>query len=156
HDELFRDRRNRTFCFESYPMEAWLAWLNLYQSVLGFLVPWAVMLLCYRGILRAVGANVATEQQEKAKIRRLARSLVLIALVCFAPYHAALLGRSAMSLGRPCDCGFEERVFAAYHGALAVTSLNCLAEPLLYWLPEAHTAGAEQGVLTRLKAKQGV
>ncbi|XP_075771360.1 G-prodeshotein coupled receptor 4 [Pelodiscus sinensis] len=132
HDELFHDRYNHTFCFEKYPMESWVAWLNLSRVFLGFLVPWTLMLFCYQGILRAVRGNVSTERQEKAKIKRLALSLIAILLVCFAPYHLILLSRSAAYLRRPCDCSFEERVFAAYHTSLAFTSLNCVADPILY------------------------
>ena len=134
HDELFRDRYNHTFCFEKFPMERWVAWMNLYRVFVGFLFPWALMLLCYRGILRAVQSSVSTERQEKVKIKRLALSLIAIVLVCFAPYHALLLSRSAVYLGRPWDCGFEERVFSAYHSSLAFTSLNCVADPILYCL----------------------
>uniref|UniRef100_A0A2K6KZE6 G protein-coupled receptor 4 n=1 Tax=Rhinopithecus bieti TaxID=61621 RepID=A0A2K6KZE6_RHIBE len=134
HDELFRDRYNHTFCFEKFPMEGWVAWMNLYRVFVGFLFPWALMLLSYRGILRAVRGSVSTERQEKAKIKRLALSLIAIVLVCFAPYHVLLLSRSAIYLGRPWDCGFEERVFSAYHSSLAFTSLNCVADPILYCL----------------------
>ncbi|KAM5133594.1 G-protein coupled receptor 4 [Callospermophilus lateralis] len=134
HDELFRDRYNHTFCFEKFPMEGWVAWMNLYRVFVGFLFPWALMLLSYRGILRAVRGSVSTERQEKAKIKRLALSLIAIVLVCFAPYHVLLLSRSAVYLGRPWDCGFEERVFSAYHSSLAFTSLNCVADPILYCL----------------------
>lgn len=39
HDELFRDRYNHTFCFEKFPMEGWVAWMNLYRVFVGFLFP---------------------------------------------------------------------------------------------------------------------
>ncbi|CAI7935531.1 G-protein coupled receptor 4, partial [Podarcis lilfordi] len=84
------------------------------------------------GILRAVRGNISTERQEKAKIKRLSLSLIVILLFCFAPYHLLLLSRSAVHLSKPCDCGFEETVFVAYHTALAFTSLNCVADPILY------------------------
>uniref|UniRef100_A0A672QGP5 G-protein coupled receptors family 1 profile domain-containing protein n=1 Tax=Sinocyclocheilus grahami TaxID=75366 RepID=A0A672QGP5_SINGR len=132
HDELFKDRFNHTFCFEKYPMQDWVAGMNLYRTFLGFLVPWGVMLAAYRGILRAVRSNVSTEHQEKAKIKRLALSLILIVLLCFAPYHVLLLWRSVLFLSNPCDCGGEENLFGAYHVTLALTSLNCVADPILY------------------------
>lgn len=90
------------------------------------------MLIAYRGILVAVRCNVSTERQEKAKIQRLALSLILIVLLCFGPYHVLLLVRSVMFLKKPCDCGSEESLFAAYHVSLALTSLNCVADPILY------------------------
>ncbi|XP_037124556.1 G-protein coupled receptor 4 [Syngnathus acus] len=132
HDELFQGRFNHTFCFEKYPMQDWVAGMNLYRIFLGFLAPWAAMLVAYRGILAAVRCNVSTEQQEKAKIQRLALSLILIVLFCFGPYHVLLLVRSVMFLRKPCDCGSEERLFPAYHVTLALTSLNCVADPILY------------------------
>lgn len=132
HDELFQDHFNHTFCFEKYPMQDWVAGMNLYRTFLGFLAPWTAMLVAYRGILVAVRCNVSTEQQEKAKIQRLALSLILIVLLCFGPYHVLLLVRSVMFLRKPCDCGSEESLFAAYHISLALTSLNCVADPILY------------------------
>ncbi|XP_076833286.1 G-protein coupled receptor 4 [Brachyhypopomus gauderio] len=132
HDELFEDRFNRTFCFERYPMQDWVAGMNLYRIFLGFLAPWCCMLAAYGGILNAVRGNVSTERQEKAKIKRLALSLILIVLLCFAPYHVLLLWRSVLFIGNPCDCGVEEKLFAVYHVTLALTSLNCVADPILY------------------------
>ncbi|KAL6471229.1 hypothetical protein MHYP_G00198790 [Metynnis hypsauchen] len=132
HDELFEARFNRTFCFEKYPMQEWVASMNLYRIFLGFLAPWCCMLAAYKGILKAVRGNVSTERQEKAKIKRLALSLILIVLLCFAPYHVLLLWRSVLFFSNPCDCGVEEKLFAAYHVALALTSLNCVADPILY------------------------
>ncbi|XP_070806326.1 G-protein coupled receptor 4 [Pituophis catenifer annectens] len=132
HDELFHDRYNHTFCFEKYPMEEWVAWMNLYRVFLGFLFPWVLMLFSYQGILRAVRGNVSTEKQEKAKIKRLSLSLIAILLFCFAPYHLILLSRSTVYLSKPGDCSFEEKVFVAYHTSLAFTSLNCVADPILY------------------------
>ncbi|XP_070399806.1 G-protein coupled receptor 4 isoform X2 [Nothobranchius furzeri] len=132
HDELFQDRFNHTFCFEKYPMQDWVAGMNLYRTFLGFLAPWTAMLVAYRGILVAVRCNVSTERQEKAKIQRLALSLILIVLLCFGPYHVLLLVRSVIFLNQPCDCSSEETLFAAYHVSLALTSLNCVADPILY------------------------
>ncbi|XP_005991646.1 G-protein coupled receptor 4 [Latimeria chalumnae] len=132
HNELFSDRFNHTFCFERYPMEYWVAWMNLYRIFIGFLFPWVLMLFSYHGILKAVRGNVSTEKEEKAKIKRLALSLIVIVLLCFAPYHMILLSRSVVYLCEPCDCRFEENVFTAYHISLAMTSLNCVADPILY------------------------
>ncbi|XP_018598258.1 G-protein coupled receptor 4 [Scleropages formosus] len=132
HNELFKDRFNHTFCFEKYPMQDWVAGMNLYRIFLGFLFPWMLMIFSYRGILRAVRGNISTEKQEKAKIKRLALSLIMIVLFCFAPYHVLLLLRSVVFLSKPCDCRFEEDIFTAYHISLAVTSLNCVADPILY------------------------
>lgn len=132
HNELFKDRFNHTFCFEKYPMQEWVAGMNLYRIFLGFLFPWVLMIFSYRGILRAIRGNISTEKQEKAKIKRLALSLIMIVLFCFAPYHVLLLCRSVFFLMRPCDCRFEEDLFTSYHVSLALTSLNCVADPILY------------------------
>ncbi|XP_023668012.1 G-protein coupled receptor 4 [Paramormyrops kingsleyae] len=132
HDELFKDRFNHTFCFEKYPMQDWVAGMNLYRIFLGFLFPWGLMIFSYQRILHAVRGNISTEKQEKDKIKRLALSLIMIVLFCFAPYHILLLSRSIVFLSQPCDCHFEENIFTIYHISLALTSLNCVADPILY------------------------
>lgn len=152
HDELFQNGRNLTLCFERYPMQEWVAGMNLYRSFLGFLAPWLVMLAGYRGIVRAVRTNVSTERQEKAKIKRLALSLVLITLLCFAPYHVLLLWRSMLFLHQPCDCSGEEMLFTAYHAALALTSLNCVADPILYCFVNEGARNDVSRALARLLA----
>ncbi|XP_048378282.1 G-protein coupled receptor 4 [Stegostoma tigrinum] len=134
HNELFEDRFNHTFCFEKYPMEKWVAQMNLYRVFIGFLFPWILMLFSYQGILKAIKGNLSTEKGEKVKIKRLALGLIIILLLCFAPYHIILLLRSVMYLSRPWDCSFEENIFTAYHVSLALTSLNCVADPILYCL----------------------
>ncbi|XP_034024575.1 LOW QUALITY PROTEIN: G-protein coupled receptor 4 [Thalassophryne amazonica] len=132
HNELFQNRFNHSFCFEKYPMQDWVVGMNLYRTFLGFLAPWTAMLVAYRGILAAVRCNISIEPEEKAKIQRLALSLILIVLLCFGPYHILLLWRSVMFLKKPCDCGSEVSLFAVYHVSLALTSLNCVADPILY------------------------
>ncbi|XP_059806945.1 G-protein coupled receptor 4 [Hypanus sabinus] len=134
HNELFEDRFNHTFCFEKYPMEKWVAQMNLYRVFIGFLFPWVLMLFSYQGILKAIKGNLSTEKGEKVKIKRLALSLIVILLLCFAPYHLILLLRSMMYLSSPQGCEFEEDIFMAYHVSLALTSLNCVADPILYCL----------------------
>jgi len=158
HDELFQDRFNHTFCFEKYPMQDWVAGMNLYRTFLGFLAPWTAMLVAYRGILAAVRCNVSTEREEKAKIQRLALSLILIVLLCFGPYHILLLVRSIMFLRKPCDCGSEENLFAAYHVSLALTSLNCVADPILYCFVNEgvrHDVGRAFSALLSAACKRG-
>ncbi|MEE6521428.1 hypothetical protein FKM82_019634 [Ascaphus truei] len=135
-DALHHDRYNHTFCYERYPMVGRAAAAaNVGRVFAGFLLPWGVMLLCYAGVMRALRGSVSCERSERHRVRRLAFGLPCVALLCYGPYHALLLLRSLVYLAGGSGergCAFEERLFPAYHAALALATLNCLADPALY------------------------
>ncbi|XP_055989297.1 ovarian cancer G-protein coupled receptor 1 [Sorex fumeus] len=115
-------------CFEHYPLLPWQRAFNYYRLLVGFLFPLGLLAASYRGILRAVRRSHGTQQSRKAQIQRLVLSTVVIFLACFLPYHALLLVRSVWER----SCGFARRIFDAYHFSLLLTSLNCVADPVLY------------------------
>ncbi|XP_076835348.1 G-protein coupled receptor 68 isoform X2 [Brachyhypopomus gauderio] len=128
HKEVSRDNKNRSVCFEHYPMKPWEHSVNYYRVCVGFLFPLGVLSMSYFRVLHAVGKSAGTQRAQKVRIKNLVTSTIIIFLVCFSPYHVFLLVRTS----REKDCAFIEKIFNYYHFSLLLTSLNCVADPALY------------------------
>ncbi|XP_077586839.1 G-protein coupled receptor 68 [Stigmatopora nigra] len=128
HKELSKNPKNQSLCFEHYPMQPWEYSINYYRFTIGFLFPLAILMISYLRVLRAVGQSAGTEPEQKKRIRHLVSSTILIFLICFSPYHVFLLVRTLLER----DCDFITGIFNYYHLALLLTSLNCVADPVLY------------------------
>ncbi|XP_021562088.1 ovarian cancer G-protein coupled receptor 1 [Carlito syrichta] len=128
HQGVVEDQDRHRVCFEHYPLAAWQRGINYYRFLVGFLFPLGLLLAAYQGVLRAVRRSHGTQQGRKAQVQRLVLSTVLIFLACFLPYHVLLLVRSIWEA----SCEFASRIFNAYHFSLLLTSLNCVADPVLY------------------------
>ncbi|KAG6934955.1 G protein-coupled receptor 65 [Chelydra serpentina] len=127
-DETFTQVCNSTslvLCYDKYPLEKWQAILNIFRIFSGYMIPLAIMLFCYQKIYRAVRHNQATEDREKKKIKKLLLSITITFFFCFTPYHAVLLIRS---ISEPNDV----HMFKPYRITQALTSFNCIADPILY------------------------
>ncbi|XP_060117274.1 psychosine receptor [Heteronotia binoei] len=120
---------NHSFCYDTYPLENWQAKFNYYRVCLGYAVPLTIMLFCYQKIYQAVKNNQATECRDKKKIKDLLLTIVITFFLCFTPYHIVLLLRS---IYEPCDCSFAERMYKPYRITTALTSVNCILDPILY------------------------
>ncbi|CAL8285060.1 unnamed protein product [Lota lota] len=143
HKEVNMDETNQSLCFEHYPIQTWEYNVNYYRFAIGFLFPLVILSVCYLRVLRAVGNSAGTQPEQKARIRQLVSSTVLIFLVCFFPYHIFLLVRTLLER----DCHFIASIFNYYQLSLLLTSLNCVADPALYCFV---SEGARHGLNTAL------
>lgn len=120
---------NHSTCYDTYPLKNWQAELNYYRFCVGYAVPFVIIVFCYQKIYRAVKHNRATEDRDKKKINHLLLSIILTFFVCFTPYHVVLLIRSIFEQDK---CDFAQKMFYPYRITTLVTSLNCIADPILY------------------------
>lgn len=120
---------SHTFCHDKYPLEKWQADFNIYRICLGYAVPLTIMLFCYQKLYQAVKNNQATEDRDKKKIKDLLLTIVITFFLCFTPYHIVLLLRS---IYEPGDCCFAKRMYKPYRITTALTSINCILDPILY------------------------
>ncbi|XP_067429105.1 G-protein coupled receptor 4-like [Thunnus thynnus] len=127
-------------CYETYPMQRPVALFNLLRVGFGFLLPLLVLTVCYWRILATVGQSPGLNAQAKRKIRMLSFGVIGIFSICYAPYHIILLARSLVfyqSDNTEPDgsyCQFERRMHFFFSCTLALSSLNCVVDPLLYAL----------------------
>ncbi|XP_010710103.1 psychosine receptor [Meleagris gallopavo] len=132
--EVFNDPCNSTnhiLCYDKYPLEWWQAQLNLFRICSGYLLPLAIILFCYHKIYQAVRCNQATVNEEKKKIRKLILNITVSFIICFTPYHVVLLIRSIKE-PQTSNLQLLQSMYKIYRITQAFTSLNCIADPILY------------------------
>ncbi|NXS94281.1 PSYR protein, partial [Jacana jacana] len=137
--EVFSDPcnfTNHTLCYDNYPLESWQAWINVFRICSGYLVPLIIIVFCYSKIYRVVRCNQATADEEKKRVRKLILNITVSFIVCFTPYHVLLLIRS---IKEPHTANNQEvwvsstsNLYKLYRITQALTSLNCIADPILY------------------------
>ncbi|KAM5338197.1 psychosine receptor [Glossophaga mutica] len=119
-----------TLCYDKYPLEKWQISFNLFRTSTGYAVPLVIMMICNQKVYRAVQHNQATENSEKRKIVRLLISITLTFVLCFTPFHVMLLLRSILEPMSDPESG--KQTYKIYRITVALTSLNCVADPILY------------------------
>ncbi|KAM5125947.1 psychosine receptor-like [Mantella aurantiaca] len=116
-------------CYDIFPMERWKATFSIFNVWVGHFLPLMIMVVCHYRIYVAVNLNQATADKDKRKIKQLLLAIVVTFVLSFTPYHVVLFLRS---IYEPDNCDFAEKVFKPYKLTMALSSVNCLADPLLY------------------------
>ncbi|NXC49759.1 PSYR protein, partial [Penelope pileata] len=132
--EIFSDpcnSTNHTLCYDKYPLEWWQAQMNLFRICSGYMLPLIIIVFCYHKIYQAVRYNQATVDEEKKKIRKLILNITVTFIVCFTPYHVVLLIRSIKE-PHASNPQLLQSMYKIYRITQALTSLNCIADPILY------------------------
>ncbi|XP_030296481.1 G protein-coupled receptor 184 [Sparus aurata] len=134
------DKTGNDRCYETYPMESPVAMFNLLRVVVGFLLPLLVLAVSYWRVLATVGQSPGLSTQAKRKVRLLSFGVIGIFSICFAPYHILLLTRSLVfyrsenTFPHGSYCKFEQNMHFSFSCTLALSSLNCVVDPVLYVL----------------------
>ncbi|AWP20505.1 putative G-protein coupled receptor 132 [Scophthalmus maximus] len=132
-DAAERDRR----CFEPSQSSSKVAAFNCARFMVGFLIPLLLLVVTNRGILANVQRSTGLQREQKERVRWLAVAVVVLFLVCFAPYHLILLVRAVMfHLTGPnaASCLLEETMYTPYTVSLGLSTLNSAVNPILYVL----------------------
>lgn len=131
------DEHDGVSCYDTYPLQRSVAKFNYFRFVAGFLLPLAVLATSYLKIFQGVKQSSSLSQEKKAKVKHLSIGVIVIFLLCFAPYHLLLLLRTVVftSYADPdASCVFERKVHVYFSVALAMSSLNSALDPILYIL----------------------
>ncbi|XP_063146263.1 psychosine receptor [Candoia aspera] len=126
---MVANESSHTWCYDSYPLQNWQVYFNFYRICVGYAFPLAVMIFCYLKIYQAVKHNQATQDRDKKKINHLLLGIIITFFLCFTPYHVVLLLRSIFE---PNGCFYTWNLFIPYRITTALTSINCIADPILY------------------------
>ncbi|KAM7413088.1 hypothetical protein PAMA_020462 [Pampus argenteus] len=136
HDDINQNDR----CYETYPLQPPVALFNMLRVGIGFLLPLLVLAVSYWRVLATVGQSPGLSAHAKRKVRMLSFGVIGIFSVCFAPYHILLLTRSLVfyvindTSSGGSYCKFEDKMHFFFSCTLALSSLNCVVDPVLYML----------------------
>lgn len=133
-EEVFDNQTSQ--CYETYPINGRIALFNLLRCGLGFVVPCLMLVVSYKRIWAEVRNSTGLDERSKLKVKRLAVAVISIFCVCFLPYHLLLMLRSIIFFATATDvyCSFEDKLHFYFSATLALSSLNCVVDPLLYML----------------------
>ncbi|AWP16341.1 putative psychosine receptor [Scophthalmus maximus] len=142
-EDSYQENNKIPVCFDTFlPMSENLARANVVRFFLGFIVPILLVVFSTWGICVAVKSNQATEEQERKRILRLLTVVLFCVLFCFGPIHIMMLLRTLV------HCTDVVWFLYAYKFSIAISSLNCLADPFLYcFITRAGQANVNQLIL---------
>ncbi|XP_070777220.1 G protein-coupled receptor 65 [Enoplosus armatus] len=127
-EDSYHENNMFSVCFDVFlPLSENLARANVARFFLGFIVPVLLVMFSTWGICEAVRSNQATEEQERKRISKLLTVVLLCLFFCFGPIHVMMLLRTLVD-----DCRHVAWLLYPYKISIAISSLNCLADPLLY------------------------
>lgn len=124
-------------CFEPSQTSTTVMSLNYARFVIGFLLPLLLLMVTNRTILAKVQRSTGLQRVQKQRVRWLAVAVVLLFLVCFAPYHLILLTRAVLFQFPQSNgdaCLFERNLYTPYTISLGLSTINSAINPILYVL----------------------
>lgn len=128
------ETKEKKRCFEPGQNTALVTAFNYARFVIGFFVPLCILLVTNRAVLSMVQASVGLSSEQKLKVRHLLLAVILLFLVCFAPYHVILLLRAISFHILEKSCSFDVTLYTPYSISLGLSTLNSAMNPILYVL----------------------
>lgn len=132
-------KTNKTKCFEP-PGESGslkkLVVLNYFSLVVGFLVPFLVILVCSVGIVRALLSNsnaMKRQQNTRTKAIRMIVVVMLAFLVSFMPYHVQRTVHLHFTEKKGASCDEVNSMQKSVVITLCLAAANSCFDPMLYF-----------------------
>ncbi|XP_043983452.1 cysteinyl leukotriene receptor 1 [Gambusia affinis] len=137
--QSFDEKSNKTKCFEppEYNSERLpkLQALNYFALVLGFILPFLVILICYAGIVRTLLSRNPAVRRQKSSASKAIRMIVIVLLtflVSFMPYHIQrTIHLSLLSTTMTCDD--KNFMHKSVVVTLCLAACNSCFDPMLYF-----------------------
>ncbi|KAM9707722.1 G protein-coupled receptor 65 [Menidia menidia] len=127
-EESYYETKKIALCFGIFlPTSKNLVHAAVARLFLGFVIPVVLVIFCTWRIRVAVKNNQATKKKERRHISKLLTVVLSCLLFCFGPIHVIMLLHTLVN-----DCESMKWIVSIYKICDAVTTLNCLVDPLLY------------------------
>ncbi|XP_009889012.1 PREDICTED: probable G-protein coupled receptor 132 [Charadrius vociferus] len=135
HVDSSQNGTNMATCFETLPLNITLASFSFARFLLGFAVPFAVLIFTNYKIFQSTKTSSSLTCSQKAKVKYLSIAIIVIFLICFAPYHVVLIIRSIYFMfHQDCSCPFERDIYSVFTVFLCLATANSVADPIIYVL----------------------
>lgn len=127
-ENSYYETKTLSLCFDSVFLLAQKAvQVNIIRFFLGFIVPVVIVFYFTWGTCLAVKANQATKAEERVRISKLLTVVLFCILSCFGPPHVMMLLSTQFY-----NCNNSKWLLFGWKISNALSSLNCLIDPLLY------------------------
>lgn len=125
----------RKTCFETLPLDITLASFSFARFLFGFVIPFTILIFTNYKIFQRTKTSSSLTCHQKAKVKYLAIAIIVIFLICFAPYHVVLIIRSIYFMfHQNSSCPFEIYIYSIFTVFLCLTTANSVADPIIYVL----------------------
>ncbi|NWY49938.1 LPAR6 protein, partial [Chionis minor] len=126
--------RNTTACFENFAKSSWtyrMAPYNILALIFGFVIPFSIILISYFLIAKRI--SQIKHSVRKRKALSTICLILLICTLCFLPYHLTHLLHFLMRIQVIQNASFTTFIYKMRRVTLALVSVNCCLNPLLYY-----------------------
>ncbi|XP_066045063.1 probable G-protein coupled receptor 132 isoform X2 [Chamaea fasciata] len=138
HTPVFfmEDNQNCTeTCFETVPLTIVLASFSFARFLVGFAIPFTILIFTNYKIFQTIKRSGILTCRQKTKVKYVAIAIIVIFLICFAPYHVVLIIRAIyFLLNQDCPCPFENKIYPVFTVFLCLGTANGVADPIIYVL----------------------
>ncbi|KPP57579.1 cysteinyl leukotriene receptor 1-like [Scleropages formosus] len=130
---------NKTKCFEPPEREGSLkklVMLNYFSLVVGFIIPFLVILVCYAGIIHTLmtgSSSMKKQKQTRTKAIRMIIIVMLAFLVSFMPYHIQRTVHLQIMNRKEKNCEVEIFMQKSVVVTLCLAAANSCFDPMLYF-----------------------
>ncbi|XP_052001209.1 psychosine receptor-like [Xyrauchen texanus] len=114
-------------CLDIYPLQKTQRLINIARFVVGFFIPALVVSFCYWQICLDVRRNQTLGVTERCRVFKLLVSVLLTLYLCYGPVHIMMVLRVLLE-----QCQFPNWFLICNKLSVMFSTLNCLADPLLY------------------------
>ncbi|RMB98663.1 hypothetical protein DUI87_24881 [Hirundo rustica rustica] len=122
-------------CFETVPLDISLASFSFARFIFGFAMPFTILIFTNYKIFQTTKRSNSLTCRQKAKVKYVAIAIIVIFLICFAPYHVVLIIRAIyFILHQDCPCPFENKIYPVFTVFLCLGTANSVADPIIYVL----------------------
>uniref|UniRef100_A0A8C5TW62 G-protein coupled receptors family 1 profile domain-containing protein n=1 Tax=Malurus cyaneus samueli TaxID=2593467 RepID=A0A8C5TW62_9PASS len=130
-----KEYTNVTTCFETVPLDIKLASYSIVRFLFGFVIPFIILVFTNYRIFQTTKRSISLTCCQKNKVKYVAIAIIVIFVVCFAPYHVVLLIRAIYFMfHQNCPCPFEKGIYSISTVFLCLGTANAVADPIIYVL----------------------
>ncbi|KAG9340937.1 hypothetical protein JZ751_020130, partial [Albula glossodonta] len=123
-------------CGEGYSDRQWhasLSQLVVFASVIGFFLPYSVILSCYALIAQYLSTNRREGQRWKTRSLRVIAAVMTIMTICFLPFHCFRMFTVAHHLTKGPGEGDSFGICFSQHFLFLLATVNSALDPFVYY-----------------------
>lgn len=138
----------------------WAAALSLKSTLIGFLLPLVILLVCYCSLAqllsRHFGRGPRPDRRRQRRLLRVIITLVMAFFLCWLPLHVNKTVSMLLEFGFvPYSCSLDQLLLAAHPYVTCLAYLNSCLNPLLYAACDPSFRKRCRGALLMLCRREG-